>query len=74
MSLSTQSAGVPQAALIETRLAASSRVSAGSVKKPPLPIFTSKTIPDAPSASFLDRMLPTTSGIELTVEVRSRRP
>ena len=74
MSLKTQSAGVPQAALIEASQDARVRVSSGSGKKPPLPVLTSNTIPDAPSASFFDRMLPTTSGIELTVEVRSLRP
>ena len=51
------------------RAAASSRVFMNA----PLPHFTSKTSVPAPSASFLERIEATMSGIEATVPVTSRR-
>ena len=55
-----------------TRLSASARDSSRFSMKAPVPVFTSRTRPARPAASFFDRIEAVISGIDSTVAVTSR--
>ena len=74
-SMSVTTAAILRPACLPTFTISRARVKASfsfSIKAPE-PVFTSRTMVFAPEASFLDMMLLTMSGMELTVAVTSRR-
>ena len=72
MSVTSAAALRPAVFAPATSAFASATASSRVFMNAPLPHFTSKTSVCAPSASFLERMEATMSGIEATVPVTSR--
>ncbi len=72
MSVISATVGNPAWLATATRLSARSRAIASVSQNAPDPHFTSITSPSSPSATFLDRIELTISGMDSTVAVTSR--
>ena len=72
MSVSSAVQGNPASLATAAMSSASSRALSGLRMNAPFPVLMSPTSPPSPSASFLDRMEETISGMDSTVEVMSR--
>ena len=73
MSVISAEKRLPLSLPMRTIISASLRDFSGVSMIAPLPLFTSSTTTSQPAASFLDRIDDTTSGMQSTVAVTSRR-